>query len=105
MKRSCKNCEHAYYVYGCEFACKYYDKGECNDRTLEHYERERNIATVVRGSKEVIPYKKYLIAYLSPYNDRVLTETINAPNQKKAIYDFGLRNANCDIIAITLMEE
>lgn len=48
---------------------------------------------------------KYLIAYVSGYNDRVLSETIYAKSQKDAIYNFGLRNANCDIIAITIMEE
>lgn len=25
----CNYCQHAYYVYGCEFDCKYYNK-ECN---------------------------------------------------------------------------
>lgn len=46
----------------------------------------------------------YLIAYVSNYNDRVLTERIYAGSQKDAIYKFGLDNANSDIIAITLLE-
>lgn len=26
----CNSCKHAYYVYGCEFACDYQNSGQCN---------------------------------------------------------------------------
>ena len=38
MEKKCENCKHAYYVYGCEFACKYYDTLQCNSENLNHYE-------------------------------------------------------------------
>ena len=40
MIKNCENCKHAYYVYGCEFACKYYDIGECNERNLNYFKSE-----------------------------------------------------------------
>lgn len=38
MVENCKNCKHVYYVYGCEFGCKYYDRGECSERNLNCFE-------------------------------------------------------------------
>lgn len=98
-----KNCRD-YYVTNENFPVNTTIKAS-ETRTIERYEQDCNTVTDIRISKGAIPRKKYLIAYLSPYNDRVLTDTIKAPSQKEAIYDFGLRNANCDIIAITLIEE
>ena len=32
----CKHCSNAYYVYGCEFNCKYID--DCHSPDWKHYE-------------------------------------------------------------------
>lgn len=47
--------------------------------------------------------KEYLIAYLT-YNGNVLPKRIFANSQKDAIRKFNLYNANCDILAVTLIE-
>ena len=37
----CNSCKYAYYVYGCEFNCKYYNKGECNaKKRFPRYKRK-----------------------------------------------------------------
>ena len=36
----CNYCKHAYYVYGCEFDCKYYNK-ECNTNKYIKFERKK----------------------------------------------------------------
>lgn len=38
MVENCKNCKHAYYAYGCEPGCWYYDRGECSERNLNCFE-------------------------------------------------------------------
>ena len=35
----CNTCEHAYYVYGCEFNCEYSTK--CNPPKYEHYIKQK----------------------------------------------------------------
>lgn len=39
----CNSCEHGYYVYGCgEFACRYYDRGECGAKNgFMRYEKKQ----------------------------------------------------------------
>lgn len=38
----CNSCKHAYYVYGCEFACKYGDAGECGRNNNYLYFTEKS---------------------------------------------------------------
>lgn len=47
--------------------------------------------------------KEYLIAYLA-HNGNILPKRIFANSQKDAIRKFSLSNANCDILAVTLIE-
>ena len=47
--------------------------------------------------------KEYLIAFKTDDGD-ILCKTYFAASQKDAIYTFGLDWANCDILAITLIE-
>lgn len=35
----CKHCKNAYYVYGCEFACKY--EGKCRFPDWTYFEEEK----------------------------------------------------------------
>lgn len=49
--------------------------------------------------------KRYLIAYVNGYNDRVLTETVYSESQRDAICKFELEHSNYNIIAITIIEE
>ena len=37
-QKCCNNCEHSYYVYGCEIACEYEDK--CGTPTYKFFKKK-----------------------------------------------------------------
>lgn len=117
MKRDCKTCENAYWVYGCEFGCKYYDNGECDDKTLSHYQSEKPkdikimasdihhastnkeiliMASDIHGATSKVPYLEdrieiakalYILGYRSKDEIQSIVKTAN----KEVLQEFAER--------------